>query len=123
MKRKTYIALFLSIFFFLCVLAVFVAADKKFEKSEQTIRLGMELRSAKVQQLEEEKNRIIEELTAVNEDLKRQSVLNHRLQIQADSAALLKDAIIRNQQLLIKKNNEKIDSLTAVIVQFRQSDI
>lgn len=123
MKRKTYIALFLSIFFFLCVLAVFVAADKKFEKSEQSIRLGMELRSAKVQQLEAEKNRIIEELTAVNEDLKRQSVLNHRLQIQADSAALLKDAIIRNQQLLIKKNNEKIDSLTAVIVQFRQSDI
>lgn len=123
MKRNTYIALFLCLFFFLGVLAVFIAADKRFEKSGQTIRLGMELKSNKVKQLEQEKNNIIEELMAVNEDLKRQSVLNHRLQIQADSAALLKDAIIRNQQLLIKKNNEKIDSLTAVIVQFRQSDI
>ena len=123
MKRNTYIALFLCLFFFLGVLAVFIAADKKFEQSGQSIRLGMELKSNKVKQLEEEKNSIIEELMAVNEDLKRQSVANHRIQKEADSILNSNNLIIRNQQLLIKKNNEKIDSLTAVIQQFRQSDI
>ena len=123
MKKNTYIALGIAAFFLMVIFGLGIYADKQFKKSGQHIELGIEFKSDKVEQLEREKNYIIEKLSAVNEDLTKQSVANHRIQKQADSVKSAQDRIIYNLRIQKKRDNEEIDSLRAVIRSIRQSDI
>jgi len=123
MKRNTKIALLIAVGFFLTLIIVLLFLDQEFQQTGKSVSLKWEFQSDEIADLKAENSIIIEELTAVNKDLTQQSVMNHRIQIEADSIISKKDKLIQYQQNQIRNRDEKIDSLHAVINSIRQSDI
>lgn len=119
MKRNTKFALVIAISSILFISIMLGYAEKQFQESGQSIRLGVEFKSEEAKA----KDSVIQALIATNEDLIRASVFHHTNAKKADSALSIQERIIKQLEFSKKNSNETIDSLIAIIEQYRKSDI